>query len=133
MAPWQAACYIGPRTFSIGCRIMGKLTTHVLDTAHGVPAAGMEGRLCDGTGDTLASFTTGADGRAALLQGQQFRPGAYTLSFWTAAYFASRRVVLPDPPFLDRIDIHFGVADPAGHYHVPLLVSPWSFSTYRGS
>jgi 5-hydroxyisourate hydrolase len=114
---------------------MGQLTTHVLDVAHGVPAQGIIGQLCNDTGETLASFTTNGDGRcpAPLLQGPAFQPGRYRLTFWTAAYFAGRGIALPEPPFFDDIHIHFGVADASGHYHVPLLLSPWSFSTYRGS
>jgi len=113
---------------------MGKLTTHVLDTARGVPAAGVAGRLCGPDGLRL-DFTTNDDGRCAapLLEGDVFRCGHYTLLFRTAAYFAAHGVALADPPFLDEIRIDFAVADAALHYHVPLLVSPWSFSTYRGS
>jgi 5-hydroxyisourate hydrolase len=114
---------------------MGKLTTHVLDTAHGVPAAGVSGRLCGAGGELLRAFTTDDDGRcpSPLLEGEDFRIGRYTLNFRTAAYFARRGVVLADPPFLDDIRIDFAIADARLHYHVPLLVSPWSFSTYRGS
>jgi 5-hydroxyisourate hydrolase len=114
---------------------MGRLTTHVLDTARGVPAAGVIGRLCGGDGATLLDFTTNDDGRCAapLLEGSAFLVGRYTLVFWTAAYFAAHGVALADPPFLDAIRLDFAIADAGGHYHVPLLVSPWSFSTYRGS
>jgi 5-hydroxyisourate hydrolase len=114
---------------------MGRLTTHVLDIARGVPAGGVTGRLCGGDGATLLDFTTNDDGRCAapLLEGDRFRVGHYTLMFWTAAYFAAHGVALADPPFLDTIRLDFAIADAAAHYHVPLLVSPWSFSTYRGS
>ncbi len=114
---------------------MGQLTTHVLDTANGVPAAGMEGRLLNADGETLVSFVINTHGRCdhALLQGEAFRTATYTLVFQTAAYFRARGTPLSDPPFLDEIRIPFGVADASAHYHVPLLVSPWSFSTYRGS
>ncbi len=114
---------------------MGKLTTHVLDTAHGVPAAGVDGRLSGADGETLRTFTTNHDGRcpSPLLEGEAFRIGRYTLMFRTAAYFAGRGTLLADPPFLDDIRIDFAVADATLHYHVPLLVSPWSFATYRGS
>jgi 5-hydroxyisourate hydrolase len=114
---------------------MGQLTTHVLDIANGVPAGGMAGRLLDAGGELLVSFVTNANGRCdhALLQGEAFRPGTYTLVFLTAGYFRARGTVLSEPPFLDEIRIPFGVADASAHYHVPLLVSPWSFSTYRGS
>ncbi len=114
---------------------MGQLTTHVLDVASGIPAAGVTGRLCGEDGGALADFTTDNDGRcpAPLLQGHAFHPGLYRLTFWTAAYFRARGVALPEPPFFDDIHIHFGVADASVHYHIPLLLSPWSFSTYRGS
>lgn len=116
---------------------MGRLTTHVLDTADGVPAAGVGLTLYRREGDalrTLKSATTGADGRvAALLEGEALAPGRYRLVFRAGAYFRARDVALPDPPFLDEVVIDFGVADASAHYHVPLLVSPWSYSTYRGS
>jgi len=115
---------------------MGRLTTHVLDTAHGCPAGGMAialVRLSDGA--TLKEVTTNADGRsdAPLLEGEAFAPGAYELRFGVADYFRARGVGLPDPPFLDVVPLRFGIADADGHYHVPLLCSPWSYSTYRGS
>jgi 5-hydroxyisourate hydrolase len=114
---------------------MGQLTTHVLDTANGVPAAFMPGRLIDAQGKTLAEFVTNANGRCdrPLLEGEALQPGTYALLFFTAAYFRARGALLSEPPFLDEIRIPFGVADASAHYHVPLLVSPWSFSTYRGS
>jgi 5-hydroxyisourate hydrolase len=117
---------------------MGRLTTHVLDTASGVPAQGMRVELHDldvPRSVPLAGFCTNADGRgpAPLLEDGTLRAGRYELRFHVAEYFRSRGTVLPDPPFLDVIAIRFGIADAAQHYHVPLLVSPWSYSTYRGS
>jgi 5-hydroxyisourate hydrolase len=115
---------------------MGRLTTHVLDTAHGAPAAGMTVRLfrCDGARQLVGSFSTNQDGRldAPLLDDAAFRPGQYALEFDVADYFRARDVELPTPPFLDTVtlDVGLGTDD---HYHVPLLVSPWSYSTYRGS
>jgi len=114
---------------------MGRLSTHVLDTAHGRPAAGVRVELRDGTGALVADRVTNADGRtdAPLLAGEAFRPGAYELRFHVAAYFREAGLVLPDPPFLDVVPIRVALAEADGHYHVPLLVSPWSYSTYRGS
>lgn len=115
---------------------MGRLSTHVLDTAHGCPAAGMRFALYRaGQDQALLEGTTNADGRtdAPLLTGNALLPGRYELVFEVAAYFRSRGLDLPEPAFLDRVSLAFGVADSAGHYHVPLLVSPWSYSTYRGS
>jgi 5-hydroxyisourate hydrolase len=118
---------------------MGHLSTHVLDTMHGSPAAGMRGKLLrmqEGGEQTLASFELNADGRCpggALLDAAAMAAGRYRLVFSVAAYFRQRGVRLPDPPFLDEVQLDFGIADAAGNYHVPLLVSPWSYSTYRGS
>lgn len=117
---------------------MGKLTTHVLDTANGCPAAGMQvtlQRLSGAGPQTLQTLTLNHDGRAdaPLLEGAAMVPGRYRLVFSVAPYFRSRGVVLPEPAFLDEVPLDFGLADPASHYHVPLLVSPWSYSTYRGS
>ena len=113
---------------------MGFLTTHVLDTAHGCPAAGVAIKLHKGDA-LLAQVVTNADGRcdAPLLKDDSFQVGAYTLSFAVAPYFRSKGVTLPDPPFLDTVTIAFGISDAGAHYHVPLLVSPFSYSTYRGS
>ena len=117
---------------------MGKLTTHVLDTANGCPAAGMRVRLyrvAAGVAPALlADFALNHDGRAdqPLLAGDTFRPGTYRLVFGVAAYFRQRGAALADPPFLDEVPLDFGLADEP-HYHVPLLASPWSYSTYRGS
>jgi hydroxyisourate hydrolase len=117
---------------------VGRLTTHVLDTHAGRPAAGLRVELYRAEGDTLtplADLVTNADGRAdgPLLQGDALRPGRYELRFHVGAYFAARGVPLADPPFLDVVPVAFAVAEPEGHYHVPLLVSPWAYSTYRGS
>ncbi|MCC7287306.1 MAG: hydroxyisourate hydrolase [Burkholderiaceae bacterium] len=118
---------------------MGHLSTHVLDTMHGCPAAGMQGRLLRVDGASaphpIASFTLDADGRpdGPLLDAQAMAAGRYRLVFAVAAYFRARGVALPEPPFIDEVTLDFGLADAAGHYHVPLLVSPWSYSTYRGS
>jgi 5-hydroxyisourate hydrolase len=117
---------------------MGHLSTHVLDTAHGCPAAGMRvalQRIEGGNARTLQSFALNHDGRAdgPLLDAASMAVGRYRLVFEVAAYFRARGVALPEPPFLDVVQLDFGIADAAGHYHVPLLVSPWSYSSYRGS
>ena len=117
---------------------MGHLSTHVLDTGNGCPAAGMQVTLLrtdGGKSETLKSFTLNHDGRAdgPLLEGAAMARGRYRLVFAVAPYFRARGTVLPDPPFLDDVQLDFGIADADGHYHVPLLISPWSYSTYRGS
>jgi 5-hydroxyisourate hydrolase len=118
---------------------MGHLSTHVLDTAHGCPAAGMEVRLqrlgAGGEVTTLREIALNQDGRGdgPLLDAASMAVGRYRLLFDVAAYFRARGVVLPEPAFLDVVPLEFGIADAQGHYHVPLLVSPWSYSTYRGS
>lgn len=117
---------------------MGKLTTHVLDTAGGCPAAGMKVSLWQlgGAGPVLIkSITLNHDGRGdgPLLEGETMVPGRYRLLFAVAGYFRAAGVALPEPPFLDEVPLDFGIADAAAHYHVPLLASPWSYSTYRGS
>jgi 5-hydroxyisourate hydrolase len=115
------------------------LSTHVLDTMHGTPAAGMAVELYEttqGEATLVKRFTLNSDGRnpdGPLYDTGSLKPGTYRLVFGVAAYFRSRGVQLPDPPFLDRVALDFGVADPRQHYHVPLLASPWSYSTYRGS
>jgi 5-hydroxyisourate hydrolase len=114
------------------------LSTHVLDTMHGCPAAGMAVELCltqGGVATLLRRFSLNQDGRsdAPLFDNTSLKAGTYRLVFEVAAYFKARGVALPDPPFLDRVALDFGVADTNQHYHVPLLVSPWSYSTYRGS
>jgi 5-hydroxyisourate hydrolase len=115
------------------------LSTHVLDTMHGCPAAGMLVSLytTEGQSATLVkSFTLNADGRnpdGLLYDHFSLREGTYRLMFDVAGYFNAKGVELPTPPFLNQVSLDFGVADAAQHYHVPLLVSPWSYSTYRGS
>lgn len=117
---------------------MGKLTTHVLDLANGCPAAGMRValfRLEAGEMRALKTIVLNADGRAdsPLLEGGEHRPGRYRLVFAVAAYFAARGTALAEPPFLDEVPLEFGIASAEQHYHVPLLASPWAYSTYRGS
>ncbi|MBI3716613.1 MAG: hydroxyisourate hydrolase [Betaproteobacteria bacterium] len=116
---------------------MGKLTTHVLDTAAGRPAAGVKFELLrvGAVPQTLLSGVTNADGRcdSPLLEGPALVKGEYQLLFHVADYFRGRGTVLPEPPFLSVVVLQFGIADAGAHYHVPLLVSPWSYSTYRGS
>jgi len=114
------------------------LSTHVLDTMHGAPAVGMSVALYTTEGDqaTLVKrFSLNADGRtdAPLYDNHTLKVGTYRLVFDVAAYFESRGVALPQPNFLDRVALDFGVAHTDQHYHVPLLVSPWAYSTYRGS
>ncbi|PSB35216.1 hydroxyisourate hydrolase [Stenomitos frigidus] len=118
----------------------GKLTTHVLDTAQGCPAAGLSIALwsiASPSGDKtlLKTVLTNADGRtdSPLLTDEALQVGVYELVFSVGAYFAQHLPDLPNPPFLNEIPIQFGIADPKAHYHVPLLASPWSYSTYRGS
>lgn len=106
------------------------LSTHVLDTAHGCPAAGMTVTLRDAGGAVLFAGETNSDGRCLKVEG--LPAGKYAISFGVAAYFRSKGAALPDPPFLDVVSVDFGIAD-SGHFHVPLLVSPFSYSTYRGS
>jgi 5-hydroxyisourate hydrolase len=115
------------------------LTTHVLDTARGRPAAGMALELAqiseDGGRRPLKSVRTNADGRTdePLLSEEESARGYYEILFEVGAYFAGRPEAGDGLPFLDRVPLRFGISDPSAHYHVPLLVSPWSFSTYRGS
>jgi len=113
---------------------VGRLTTHVLDTARGRPAAGVQVELWRLDGERrepVATARTNADGRtdAPLLDGPALTAGTYELVFAVGAYFAAGG----EPPFLDRVPVRFGVADADAHYHVPLLASPWAYSTYRGS
>ncbi len=119
----------------------GKLTTHVLDTCSGKPAAQMGVSLYvmeagnESAWRLLSTSMTNADGRldAPLLSGSTFVAARYRLVFEVAAYFKEQGMDLPEPPFLDRVPLDFGIADVQAHYHVPLLVSPWAYSTYRGS
>jgi 5-hydroxyisourate hydrolase len=117
---------------------MGKLTTHVLDTMNGCPAAGMAVSLyrIESAGPVqIKAIALNHDGRAdaPLLEGDAFQPGRYRLVFSVAPYFRARGVALPEPAFLGDVPLDFGIADASSHYHVPLLASPWSYSTYRGS
>jgi 5-hydroxyisourate hydrolase len=116
----------------------GRLTTHVLDTMHGKPAAGLAVTLFRISGDNreiVVTTKTNSDGRcdAPLLSCDAMRPGVYELVFEVAAYFSAAGVALENPPFLDRIPLRFGLSNAGQHYHVPLLVSPFAYSTYRGS
>jgi 5-hydroxyisourate hydrolase len=110
---------------------MISLSTHVLDTAHGTPAAGIALVLVNAMGTELYRGVTNGDGRCPGLPG--LSAGRYRLSFGVADYFRGLGVGLSDPPFLDVVAIDFGVSGDAGHYHVPLLASPYAYSTYRGS
>ncbi len=115
------------------------LSTHVLDTMHGSPAAGMPVALYTTAGDLatlVKSFVLNPDGRnpdGPLYDASSLKVGTYRLVFDVAAYFRSKDVALPEPNFLNKVSVDFGVALADQHYHVPLLVSPWSYSTYRGS
>ena len=114
-----------------------RLTTHVLDTASGRPAEGLKIALYRVVGNShrkIGEAVTNADGRcdAPLLEGKAFPPGQYELVFFVGDYLRASGAALPEPLFLDQVPIRFGVAG-AGHYHVPLLLSPFGYSTYRGS
>ena len=117
---------------------MGKLSTHVLDITQGKPGAGVGIALykVSANGKTLLkNVITNADGRcdAALLQGEEMKAGQYELIFAAGDYFAAQGVIVPTPRFVDQVTLAFGIADTEQNYHVPLVVSPWSYSTYRGS
>lgn len=116
---------------------MGRLTTHVLDTANGRPAAAMRVDLFALAPERrlIKSVETNEDGRCdgPLLEGSALRVGNYELVFGAGTYFRALGTELSDPPFIDEVVIRFGIARLDEHYHVPLLVSPWSYSTYRGS
>ena len=117
---------------------MGRLTTHVLDTAHGRPGAGIElqlYRVAAGTRQLIEQRRTNADGRcdAPLLADAALLTGVYELDFAVGDYYAALGLDLPQPRFIDVVTLRFGIADASAHYHVPLLVSPYSYSTYRGS
>jgi len=116
---------------------MGQLTTHVLDISAGLPAAGVRIEVHEMTATSpalLVSTATGKDGRCAapLLAGAAFRAGRYAVTFYLAEYFRTRGVPLPEPAFIEEAVIRIGIAHAEQHYHVPLLVSPWSYSVYRG-
>lgn len=117
---------------------MGRLTTHVLDTAHGRPATGVRIELYRIEGEArrrVAEAVTNANGRCdgPLLEGAALTAGVYELVFHAGAYFDGLGLDLPEPKFLDRVPVRFGVAEPEAHYHVPLLLSPFGCATYRGS
>ncbi|MEE2805301.1 MAG: hydroxyisourate hydrolase [Pseudomonadota bacterium] len=116
---------------------MGQLTTHVLDTSLGKPASAVRWTLCriEETPIAVSSGQTNDDGRndGPLLCGADLVEGTYELEFQVAEYFRNQGIELPEPAFLDRVVIRFGIADPSVTYHVPLLVSPYGYSTYRGS
>ena len=118
---------------------MGRLSTHVLDTVNGRPAGGVRVELhrllMDGSWALVAQTRTNADGRtdAPMLAGEAFATGTYQLAFHIGDYFRAAGVKTAEPAFLDVVPLRFTIAEPDGHYHVPLLASPWSYSTYRGS
>ena len=117
---------------------MGFLTTHILDTAQGVPGSNMLVtlyRIVDGDRQLLSQQMSNSDGRCdgPLLQDESFCVGVYELEFGVEAYFAQAGVAQPSPAFLSDVTLRFGIAEAGEHYHVPLLVSPYSYSTYRGS
>jgi 5-hydroxyisourate hydrolase len=113
------------------------LTTHVLDTSRGRPAAAVRVDFssvgADGAARLLKTVVTDADGRARLLDDGELTAGRFELVFHVADYFRAAGTALPDPPFYDRIPVRFAIAEPERHYHVPLLVSPFGYVTYRGS
>ncbi|MBF8747142.1 hydroxyisourate hydrolase [Pseudomonas monteilii] len=117
---------------------MGRLTTHVLDAAHGCPGSAIKVELYRVEGQQLElvnTALTNSDGRvdAPLLQSEDYRTGVYQLQFSAGAYYRARGVQLPEPAFLDVVVLRFGIDEQQDHYHVPLLISPYSYSTYRGS
>jgi 2-oxo-4-hydroxy-4-carboxy-5-ureidoimidazoline decarboxylase len=120
-------------------QVHGRLSTHVLDTHSGKPAEGIEVELVElsdlGVSRVVTRATTNADGRTdqPLIHGRPVPIGRYELTFNVGKYFSERQVLMSDPPFLDRIPLRFSVSEPEGHLHVPLLVTPWSYATYRGS
>jgi len=119
--------------------VHGRLSTHVLDTHSGKPAAGIAVELTElsdlGVSRLVARTVTNSDGRTdqPLIGGRPVPIGRYELTFSIGNYFAGRQVAMSDPPFLDQIPLRFSVSEPEGHLHVPLLVTPWSYATYRGS
>jgi 5-hydroxyisourate hydrolase len=118
---------------------MGRLSTHVLDTANGKPAEGVMIRLyrlaADGVRDHVVSTTTNADGRTdmPLLAGEAYAPGSYEIEFHVGAYFMAAGTLSTETPFLDIVPVRFTMSEADGHYHVPLLASPYGYTTYRGS
>ena len=133
----QSAGSVGPREANSVAGNAGRLTTHVLDTATGKPAAGLRIALYRVSGNShkkLKEVVTNADGRcdAPLLVGKEFKTGQYELIFFAGDYLRGSGVVLQDPAFLDQVPLRFGMSEET-HYHVPLLLSPYGYSTYRGS
>lgn len=117
---------------------MGRVTTHILDTALGCPGEGIKinlYRVTDSGRDLISNHVSNSDGRVdgPVLEGDAFTTGIYELDFHAGAYFDAKGIDLPEPKFLDVITLRFGISDAGQHYHVPLLVSPFSYSTYRGS
>ena len=117
---------------------MGRLSTHVLDTVSGKPAVGMRidfAVLEGGEWKLVKTLRTNADGRTdePVMAADAMRTGEFRLLFYVADHFRAQGVALAEPPFLDRVPLSFGIADRDAHYHVPLLCTPWSYSTYRGS
>jgi len=117
---------------------MGKISTHVLDTMHGVPAQGVRidlYRISGADRKLLKQAVSGSNGRCdePLLQGDAMLPGVYELIFHAGDYFEAKGVPVAEPRFVDQIALRFGVAKPAQTYHVPLMLTPWSWSTYRGN
>jgi len=117
---------------------LGRLTTHVLDTVSGEPGAGITVDLYRVAGDDrthVANIRTNDDGRSEgpIVEGDAFSAGTYELVFQAGDYFRAAGVAMPDPPFVDQVVVRFGVAQADRHYHVPILVSPWTYTTYRGS
>lgn len=117
---------------------MGKLTTHILDLTHGIPASQVKIELFSieqSNKTLLAKSKTNNDGRVddPLLSDEKMVSGEYELLFYIGDYFQEKETPLSDPPFLNIVSVRFGIADPAAHYHVPLLVSPWGYQIYRGS
>jgi len=130
--------YFLPTHTTRGDKQMGRLTTHVLDAAHGCPGSSIKVELYRVEGQQLElvnTALTNSDGRvdAPLLQGEDYRTGVYQLQFSAGDYYRARGVKLPETAFLDVVVLRFGIDEKQEHYHVPLLISPYSYSTYRGS
>ncbi len=118
---------------------MGRLTTHVLDLSHGLPASGIKVALWrlgpEDTRTLIRTMYTNCNGRidSPILSGEEVQAGVYELVFFVADYFRAQGVDLPEPPFLDQVPLRIGIADTNAYYHVPLLIAPWGYNTYRGS
>jgi hydroxyisourate hydrolase len=125
-----------PSLAQTGARANGAINTNVYDAAGGRYAEGMKVELFEVKEDALrllSAATIGANGRADLISGRPLAIGRYELRFLLADYFRTRGVAVGDPPYLDHVPVRFSVDSPDGHYHVPLICTPWSYSTYRGS